>query len=398
MAEPQGDDRAEREGWMKLALRLASQSEGDVEPNPMVGAVIVHEGRELGRGRHRRFGGPHAEIEAISDARNRGHDPAGAEMFVTLEPCSHVGKTPPCCDAVIEAGLSRVWVAMRDPFSRVDGRGIERLRQAGIEVHVGLLGEEARKLNRPFIRRVMHGVPWVIAKWAQTLDGFVATRTGDSRWISGPASRAWVHQLRSRVDAVITGIGTVLADDCLLTARLQRGRVRRKALRIVMDGRLQLPVDSALTRSAREQPVWAVTVEGGSGDWPGRRRALEERGVEVVPLPPDQAHPGRPDIASLLKRLASDRQATRVMVEAGPKLLSAMIQGRWVDEAAVFVCPKVLGDPSGRNAVEGWRVERMDDCLRFNLESQRAFEQDILVRGVFPWAIDRLDQGAGPDS
>lgn len=227
---------------MYQALALAEQGQGWVEPNPMVGCVLVKDGRELGRGYHQQFGGPHAEVNALEDAKKRSEEVCGATVYLTLEPCSHFGKTPPCADALIQAQVARVVVAMVDPDPRVSGRGIERLREAGIEVVVGVCQPQAQQLNEPFTKRVTTGLPWVIVKWASTLDGKVATHTGHSKWISSPASRKLVHDIRARVDAVMVGIGTVLVDDPQLTAR--GVAVKRVARRVVIDPELRMPPPS----------------------------------------------------------------------------------------------------------------------------------------------------------
>lgn len=372
--------------WMRQALALAGRGQGDVEPNPMVGAVIVRAGVVLGRGWHRRFGGDHAEIEAIGDARRQGRDVRGAEMFVTLEPCAHHGKTPPCSQAVIEAGLARVHIAMRDPFPEVDGRGIAAMEQAGIDVRVGLLEDEARRLNRAFIKRVTTGRPWVIAKWAQTLDGCIATRTGDSRWISGEASRQWVHRLRSRVDVIMTGIGTVMADDCLLTARLERGRVRRRAIRLVMDRDLRLPIGSKLVETAGTWSTRVACLEPSDEQAMERKQQLEHHGVQVMVAPsmpgPSADHSrSEPDIDSILRMLVAEEQATQVLVEAGPTLLGSMFRAGLIDAVAVFVCPSLLGDREARRAVEGFSIERMADRQQLVIESRQMIGEDILIRG-----------------
>ena len=225
---------------MLRALELARRGEGIVEPNPMVGCVVVQGEEIVGEGWHQRFGGPHAEIEAL---RAAGAKATGATLYVTLEPCCHHGQTPPCSDAVIQAGIGRVVAAMRDPFPKVAGGGIQQLMSAGIDVEVGLHEQEARELNAPYLKLLATGRPWVIAKWAMTLDGKLATKTGDSKWISGEASRRVVHELRGRVDAIVVGRRTAALDDPLLTARLEKGSPPRIATRIVLDSR-----DSSPTR------------------------------------------------------------------------------------------------------------------------------------------------------
>src|SRR5436309_2908852 len=234
---------------MHRALELAERGRGFVEPNPLVGAVLVRDGQVVGEGWHQRYGQAHAEVNALSAA---GEAARGATLYVTLEPCCHHGKTPPCTDAVLKAGVARVVVAMADPFPKVSGGGLAILRAAGVEVHVGLCEPEARELNAPYLKLLRTGRPWVHAKWAMTLDGKIATRTGDSKWISGEESRRRVHELRGRMDAILVGRGTVVADDPLLTARPAGPRV---AARVVVSASGELPERCQLRATAREVPV-----------------------------------------------------------------------------------------------------------------------------------------------
>ncbi|HPP52060.1 MAG TPA: bifunctional diaminohydroxyphosphoribosylaminopyrimidine deaminase/5-amino-6-(5-phosphoribosylamino)uracil reductase RibD, partial [Thermoguttaceae bacterium] len=262
--------------YMERALELARLGQGWVEPNPMVGCVIAHGPEVVGEGWHQRFGGAHAEVEALREAGQRAR---GATLYVTLEPCCHQGKTPPCTEAILAAGVQRVVAAMKDPFPQVAGQGLRRLAEAGLEVHCGLLEAEARRLNAPYLKLIQTGRPWVIAKWAMTLDGKLATRTGQSRWISGPESRALVHQLRGRVDAVLVGSRTAALDDPLLTARPPGPRT---AVRIVVDGRARLASESQLVRTARQAPVLvAAGPEAAAVDL----RRLESAGCEVFVAP-----------------------------------------------------------------------------------------------------------------
>lgn len=360
---------------MKRALELARRGEGHVEPNPMVGAVLVRGGEVVAEGWHRRFGGPHAEIEALRDAEARGVDPAGLTMFVTLEPCSHHGKTPPCADALIAARLARVVVAMEDPFEQVAGRGIDRLRQAGVAVEVGLLGDEARELNAPFIKRVTTGLPWTIAKWAQTVDGKIATATGDSRWISSQASRRRVHELRARVDAVVAGIGTVVADDPRLTAR--DVEVKRVARRVVIDPRLR--IDEAASLLSDGGPPVLVACEHREDDpaLAHKRRALEERGVEVFGIAERCGQ--RMDLRPLWRRLAEQYGATNLLVEGGAGVFGSVFDQKLVDQALVFVAPKVVGDWEAPSAVAGLVCGDIADARRLSLRGVERIEDDVLL-------------------
>ncbi|MEM1446373.1 MAG: bifunctional diaminohydroxyphosphoribosylaminopyrimidine deaminase/5-amino-6-(5-phosphoribosylamino)uracil reductase RibD [Planctomycetota bacterium] len=294
---------------MRHALALAARGQGYVEPNPMVGCVLLSPwGEVIGEGYHTRFGEAHAEREALADARQRGHAErlAGCTAVVTLEPCNHTGKQPPCTDALVEAKVGRVVAAMQDPDPRVAGTGLSRLRDAGIDVSVGLGETEARRLNAPFLKRIEQGLPWVIAKWAQTLDGKVATATGDSQWISNALSRTIVHELRARVDAVMVGVGTAQRDVPRLTAR--DVDVKRVARRLVVD----------------------------------RSGNFEREGFDVL---------DGNDLRGGLEKL-SKQGVSNILLEGGPTLMGAMFDAGLVDEAWAFVAPKVLGDAAGRSAVE----------------------------------------------
>jgi diaminohydroxyphosphoribosylaminopyrimidine deaminase/5-amino-6-(5-phosphoribosylamino)uracil reductase len=350
---------------MDLALALAARGRGAVEPNPMVGATIVKGRRIIAQGFHRRFGGPHAEVEALRKAGRRAR---GAELFVTLEPCSHFGKTPPCADAIIAAGIKRVVIAMKDPFKLVRGRSIARLRSAGIRVDVGLLGARARELNAPFIRLRTSGLPYVIAKYAMTADGNIATASGDSHWISCETSRRIVHYLRGRVDAIVIGVDTAVADDPLLTARPAG---RRVPARIVLDSSARLPQRLRLVRTAKAAPlIVAVT----SVATPKRVKALRSRGAEVLVLPGR----GRVDVRALLRELGR-REMTNVLVEGGAKVLGSFFAAGLVDECLIFIAPKIAGD--GTRPVAGFKVSRMNRAVALYDVSYGRAGCDVVLTG-----------------
>ena len=337
---------ANREAVMRRAIDLARQGAGFVEPNPMVGAVIVDDNLQLiGEGWHERFGGAHAEVNALARA---GAQARGATLFVTLEPCCHIGKTPPCVDAVIAAGLRKVVVGMQDPFALVAGGGIRRLREANIEVEVGLLGPEVRRLTAPFCKLVEKKLPYVHAKWAMTLDGRIASRTGASQWISNAASRARVHQLRGRMDAILVGVGTALADDPLLTARPAGPRV---ATRIIFDSRARLSLDSQLVQTAKQAPLLVVV---GQGALPENISRLRDLGAEVLQCEPEQSGPDgiRLSPQAVLEELAR-RQMTNVLVEGGSELLGAFFDMQLIDELHVFAAPKLLGGAAAISPLGG---------------------------------------------
>jgi diaminohydroxyphosphoribosylaminopyrimidine deaminase/5-amino-6-(5-phosphoribosylamino)uracil reductase len=274
------------EHWMRRALDLAIRGLGRVEPNPLVGCVVVCNGREIGHGWHQRFGGPHAEVNALSalapDQVSR------SDLYVTLEPCAHHGKTPPCLDLLLKLRPKRVIIAMLDPFPKVSGRGVAGLRAAGIAVDVGCLEAEARNVNAPYFKRLETGLPWVIAKWAMTLDGAIATETGDSKWITGEIARRRAHELRSRVDAIVVGSETVLKDDPLLTARLPADiEIPRVAMRIVIDRRMRIPVESQLVRTANAIRLCLVTTQEEVDAQFVKANQLKLSGVEILVLPQD---------------------------------------------------------------------------------------------------------------
>lgn len=345
---------------MRRALELAAKGEGRVEPNPMVGCVLVKDGQIVGEGYHEQFGGPHAEVNALRAAGEAAH---GATAYVTLEPCCHAGKTPPCTEALLAAGVSRLICANRDPFPKVDGGGIQALEAAGIPCEVGLLEEEARRLMAPYLKLVTTGRPWVIAKWAMTLDGKIATRTGGSQWISGEASRARVHELRGRVDAVIAGAGTLIADDPLLNARPAGPRT---PLRIVLAGDRSLPLDRRLWNSPDDGPVLVAIGQGYPTD---EATKLEALGVEVMAASP----------AELLEELGK-RRMTNVLVEGGGKLLGRLFDEQLVDEAWAFIAPKIVGGVAA-SPVAGLGIELMAQAFELSEATYQSIGGDMLVRG-----------------
>jgi len=347
----------------------------------MVGAVLARDGRVVAGGYHKRFGDPHAEMEVLHQCRRQGVTPAGGDWYVTLEPCCHHGKTPPCTDALIQAGIQRVFVAMIDPNPTVAGKGIEQLRQAGIDVEVGVCQPQAQQLNEPYLKRMTTGMPWVIAKWAQTLDGRIATAGGDSQWISNTRSRRVVHQLRARVDAVVVGIGTVLADDPRLTAR--DVPVRRQARRVVVDGRLELS-DSArlLDRSESGDLAPPLTVAISDEVYkagPSRLAALQARGVELIGLPTVGDGVSRLDLRPLLKHLADTHGATNVLIEGGSKLFGAVLEQRLVDQVIAFIAPSLIGDAAAVPAVQGLTCQAIDQTQRLSLQTVKRLGEDVML-------------------
>ena len=356
---------------MAHAVVLAARGEGHVEPNPAVGAVVIDSGlRVLGEGWHGVFGGPHAEVEALAAAGPRAR---GATLVVTLEPCCHHGQTPPCTDAVLASGVARVVVGIEDPSSHADGSGLTMLREAGLEVEVGVAADSVRRLNAPFLHLVSTSRPWVHAKWAMTLDGRIATSGGESQWISGEESRGLVHQLRGRVDAVVVGIGTALADDPLLTARPPGPRI---ATRVVLDSHARLPLDSQLVRTAGEVPVMVCCAEAADSQ---RVAALAAAGVDVFPAACDEA--GRIDLHGLLGEFGI-RRWSNVLVEGGSEVLGSLADGGLIDEAHVFLAPKLLGGRAALGAVGGQGLSQVPEAANLECLETRSVGQDVYWRGV----------------
>jgi diaminohydroxyphosphoribosylaminopyrimidine deaminase/5-amino-6-(5-phosphoribosylamino)uracil reductase len=358
-------DRLFTKRMLDLAARVAYRATGLVEPNPLVGCVIADErsGEVIGIGHHRRYGGPHAEREAIADARRRGLGArlAGAAAFVTLEPCNAHGKQPPCVEALLEARIPKVVMARHDPNPAKAG-GAERLRAAGVEVVFSSDSPAAWRLAEPFVKRLTTGLPWVIAKWAQTIDGRTATRTGESQWISGEQSRRRVHQLRGRVDAILVGMGTVRADDPRLTAR--GVAVRRRALRVVLDPRGELTGRERVLEVGEGPDAAATAVVTGAD-----REPRLPAGVVIMREPVDAA--GRLDLTSVLRRLHAERGVSTVLVEGGAGLVGGLLEADLIDEAHVYVGPTVLGDDAARGAAAGREAPRLSDGRAMRLISLR---------------------------
>lgn len=376
--------------FMQQALRLAGRGVGRVEPNPMVGAVLVRDGQIVARGYHQQFGGPHAEVEALQDARARGVDPSGCTLVVTLEPCCHVGKTPPCVATLLDARISKAVVAMADPNPVVDGKGIDQLRQAGVAVEVGVCEDRARRLNEPYLKRVTTGLPWVIAKWAQTLDGRIATQSGHSRWISNERSRRLAHQLRARVDAVVVGVGTVLADNPRLTAR--GVKLKRVARRVVVDPRLQIPGDARVLSEGDVSTLTLAVAADLYAEHPPKMVELAQRGVEFVGLPAWDRDSSRLAMEPLLRHLSQAHHATNVVVEGGAKLLGSLFQQRLVDQVLAFVSPKLFGDSQAVPPARGLSCPAVDQAQQLLLRGVRRVGGDVLL----DYRVQASAAGASP--
>jgi len=351
---------------MRRALRLACQALGDTSPNPLVGAVVVRHGRVVGQGYHRRAGLPHAEVEAL---RQAGAQASGAILYVTLEPCNHVGRTPPCVDAVIAAGIRHVVIAMRDPNPLTNGQGIARLRRAGVRVETGMLAEEARRLNEPFVKYITRKMPWVIAKVAQSLDGKIATRTGESRWISSVASRQLVHRLRRQVDGIMVGVNTILRDDPLLSARSSARFARvDRPVKVIVDSHLRTPLSSRCLSASSPAPTMIATTERS----PTKRASFERRGVEVLVV---RAVKGRVPLRPVFRELARRHQITSLLIEGGGEVLASALSERLVDRLVWYVAPILIGGRTSPPAIGGEGISRLAEAVRL---------KDVVIRRVGP--------------
>lgn len=356
----------EDEIYMAEALHLAKNGIGRTSPNPMVGAVIVKDGRIIASGWHRKAGTPHAEIHALNMAGELARD---ATIYVTLEPCAHFGKTGPCADALIKAGLRRVVVAMLDPNPLVSGKGIEKLRTAGLEITLGVLEDEAKKLNKVFCKWVSTGFPFVILKTAMTLDGKIATKDGESKWITGEAARERVHELRDRVDAIFVGIGTVLADNPSLTTRISGG-IGKNPIRVILDSAAKIPLDAKVLTDKAAKTIVAVS-ERASRE---RVREILNTGAEVVTAGED-----RVDLKALLKILG-EREITSVLIEGGGEVNFSFAREKLFDRIYAFVAPKILGGGLSKSAFGGDGFDKLSSAAVLENTEIEKLGEDLLIR------------------
>ncbi|MFW6284725.1 MAG: bifunctional diaminohydroxyphosphoribosylaminopyrimidine deaminase/5-amino-6-(5-phosphoribosylamino)uracil reductase RibD [Desulfosalsimonas sp.] len=354
---------------MKTALELAEKGAGCTSPNPMVGAVIVHDGQIIGRGWHEKAGGPHAEVNAIADAGNRAR---GATMYVTLEPCNHQGRTPPCTKAILEAGISRVVCAMADPNPEVAGGGARFLADRGIDVTTGICETQARRLNEFFIHYIQTRRPFVVLKSAATLDGKIATRTGDSKWVTGPAARARVHQMRNCCDAILVGVNTVTADDPSLTTRLEN-TTGRDAVRVILDTRLSMPGTAKMLSQKSSAPTVIAASENAD---PQKAAGLEKAGARILSLPEKN---DRVDLEALMEKLGQ-MNITSLLVEGGGRVAASFLQNRLVDKICFFYAPKILGG-DGMGICSGPGPQMMSSAICITDMEIEQIGDDILIQG-----------------
>ena len=359
--------------WMSEALAEAHQALYLANPNPRVGCLIVKNGQVIGRGHTQAVGGPHAEVQALADARSKGFDPTDSVIYVTLEPCNHTGRTPPCVDALIAAKPRKVLVAMIDPNPLVAGKGLERLQAAGIAIETGLLGVEAAALNRGFISRMTRGLPWVRLKIAATLDGKTALPNGTSQWITGPLARADGHHWRAQACAVLTGGGTVKEDNPSLNVR--DVITQRQPWKVIVDSKLETPLDAKLFDGMDQSGVMIVCAHLQSPEQLTNAKAFRERGVEVIEMP--NAH-GKVDLAKLFAYLAQERHMNEIHVEAGAKLNGSLLREDCVDELLLYYAPFFMGEGLGMTSLSA--LKALQDRQTWDLIDQATFDPDIRLR------------------
>lgn len=357
------------EQYMRRAIELAKRGSGRVNPNPLVGAVIVRDGEILGEGWHECYGQLHAERNAIAHAKEAGNSLEGSTIYVTLEPCCHYGKTPPCTEAILEEKIARVVVGSDDPNPLVAGKGFEILRSHGVEVIPHFLKEECDAINDVFFHYIRTGKPFVAMKYAMTMDGKIACHTGHSQWVTGEEARKHVQTLRNHYKGIMVGIGTVLADDPTLNCRLEGGR---HPIRIVCDSHLRIPMDSKLVKTAREYPLIVACLEGAD---PEKRVALTEAGAEVIPL----SKMGESiNLLDLMEELG-ERKIDGILLEGGGSLNESALQAGIVGKAYCYMAPKIFGGAAAKSPVEGQGKERADEAWEFELISVENYGQDLLM-------------------
>ncbi|MFH1997029.1 MAG: bifunctional diaminohydroxyphosphoribosylaminopyrimidine deaminase/5-amino-6-(5-phosphoribosylamino)uracil reductase RibD [Candidatus Omnitrophota bacterium] len=357
--------------YMARALKLARRADGMTSPNPCVGAVVVRKNRIVGSGYHRKAGTTHAEKIALDEAGSRAR---GATLYVTLEPCDHYGRTPPCTEMIIRSGIQEVVIAMIDPNPTNRGSGVRRLKKSGIRVDSGILRDEAEALNRPYIKFITKKIPFVTLKMAQSLDGKIASRTGDSRWITGERSRKTAHGLRAKADAIAVGVGTVLKDDPLLTVRGARKRSEKIPVRVVVDSSLRTPLNSRIVRTSKKYPV---VIAVGTAAQKRKIEMFEKKGVSVIILPKKGAGLS---LRALLRELAQ-RGVMHLLVEGGGELAASFIAERLVDRVRFYIAPKIVGGRDAVTSVEGDGVACVASAVPIRNMTVRRIGGDIVVDG-----------------
>lgn len=356
---------------MKLALELAKKGIGRVHPNPMVGAVIVKDGKILGQGYHKKCGEGHAEVNAFKDAEEKNENVEGAEMYVTLEPCSHFGKTPPCADKIIEKKISKVFIGTLDPNPLVAGRGVKKLKDAGIYVEYGILESECYKLNEVFMKYIVKKEPFVVMKTGMSLDGKIATYSGESKWITEEKSRENVHNLRNELTGIMVGINTVLKDNPQLTCRVNGGR---NPIRIIVDSTLKIPIDCKIVNTAKEVETIIATTDKANLD---KINSLEDKGVKIIVVPSKNGKVNLKELMTILGKLKIDS----ILLEGGGTLNFSALEEGIVDKVKIYIAPKIIGGKDSKTPIEGKGIDNLKDAFKITNLSVSTIGEDILVEG-----------------
>lgn len=367
MTTPEVDEK-----YMALALKLAEKGRGKVAPNPMVGAVLVKNGKIIGNGYHQAFGGAHAEIHAIHEG---GTNCKGATLYVSMEPCAHYGKTSPCVDAIIKAGITKVVAAVIDPNPITSGKGIQELKEAGVEVVVGIMEMQAKRLNGLFFKLMQKGLPYVTVKWAMSIDGKIATHTGESKWITSEESRKYVHKIRGQMDGILVGINTVMRDDPLLTCRIEEGRNPK---RIVVDSNAALPLNSHLLSTINESEIIVAVTKNAQLK---RIQKLEQMGCRIVQT---KDMNGRVDLKELFQRLG-EMKLTNILVEGGSRVITSVIEDRLADRVMVFVAPIIIGGEGAKSPVLGTGINKIGEAAEIDEVEIKRFSNDIVIEGTLKY-------------
>lgn len=355
--------------FMNLALKLAKRAEGMTSPNPLVGAVLVKRGKIIGSGYHKKAGLPHAEIEALNDARKKGHNISGSTLYMNLEPCCHYGRTPPCTNAIIENKVAKVFVGVSDPNPKVSGKGIKILRRANIEVNLGLLKKESEELNKVFFKYIKENMPYVVLKLASTLDGKIATKSGDSKWIGSEKQREIAHQLRNKMDSVLVGVNTILKDDPSLNVRIKK-RFISQPMPVILDSRLRTPLSSNIFK-VHESCIIVASEESGNK----KRKLLEQRGAKVIYSDPDKS--GNLSLKRILREL-SKMDITSVLIEGGSKVASSALNEGVVDKIVLFYSPKIVGG-DGLSMVSSLGIKKMNKALNIKDINMKKFGNELMI-------------------
>lgn len=356
---------------MKLALELAKKGIGRVHPNPMVGAVIVKDGKILGQGYHKKCGEGHAEVNAFKDAEEKNENVEGAEMYVTLEPCSHFGKTPPCADKIIEKKISKVFIGTLDPNPLVAGRGVKKLKDAEIYVEYGILESECYKLNEVFMKYIVKKEPFVVMKTGMSLDGKIATYSGESKWITEEKSREDVHNLRNELTGIMVGINTVLKDNPQLTCRVNGGR---NPIRIIVDSTLKIPIDCKIVNTAKEVETIIATTDKANLD---KINSLEDKGVKIIVVPSKNGKVNLKELMITLGKLKIDS----ILLEGGGTLNFSALEEGIVDKVKIYIAPKIIGGKDSKTPIEGKGIDNLKDAFKITNLSVSTIGEDILVEG-----------------